>query len=381
MGAVRLLVDAVKFWAFLETVHLVRYFYVSHKMQKRGPKNMYPLNRMVESLKLSLSTVIFILDGGDQPRFSLQGAREQLGDEISDPLDLEQMLRTYVPNQDDRAVDLGEMLELKRALIRRWFFGAEFNDIRQENVESLIAWGFWNLEREQIPVGEERQKLHELTQIMANFCELDHFPAGHNPDVHPLRLTFDPVKSFHRPLFGYVITMPVVDYCTYYLFKWRAEFRDYKTGTLQYWHRPPKAAPSLLLNKEPIVFVHGVGIGILPYYPFIQQLIDKFGDDRDIFLVSLPHIAMRLGEALPSDSQITASIADMLKLHGFEHAHFIGHSFGTAVVSGLIHQQPSLVWMATLIDPIPFLLDMPDLFVNFFIKYVIFTFCVQTKHF
>ena len=27
------------------------------------------------------------------------------------------------------------------------------------------------------------------------------------------------------------------------------------------------------------------------------------------------------------------------------------------------------VWMATLIDPVPFLLDMPDLISNFFIKY------------
>ena len=157
-----------------------------------------------------------------------------------------------------------------------------------------------------------------------------------------MRLTLDPVKSTHRPFFGYALSMFGVDFATYVLFKWRGEWQDLKSGTMTYWYRPGDMHRNNV-NKPPIAFVHGIGIGVLPYWKFVRKLVESFGD-RDIFLVTLPHISMRIGVSTPSDTQLTASIGDMLKFHHHRNAHFVGHSFGTAVLAGLIHINPSLVF-------------------------------------
>ena len=49
----------------------------------------------------------------------------------------------------------------------------------------------------------------------------------------------------------------------------------------------------------------------------------------------------------------------MLDRLGYEVAHFVGHSFGTAVLAWIARKQPSRVASLAFLDPICFLLYRP----------------------
>ncbi len=42
----------------------------------------------------------------------------------------------------------------------------------------------------------------------------------------------------------------------------------------------------------PLLFLHGIGVGLLPYIPFLFRLMREF-DDRPVVVLDLEHIAMR----------------------------------------------------------------------------------------
>ncbi len=50
------------------------------------------------------------------------------------------------------------------------------------------------------------------------------------------------------------------------------------------------------IRRLPIVFVHGIGIGLSQYL----QIIDMLPKDTDVFLVEWPHVAMQMSHDVPS---------------------------------------------------------------------------------
>ncbi|KAI9302793.1 Alpha/Beta hydrolase protein [Cunninghamella echinulata] len=115
-------------------------------------------------------------------------------------------------------------------------------------------------------------------------------------------------------------------------------------------------------NKTPIVFIHGIGAGLICYIQFIYHLV-KF--DRPMFCVELPFVAMRMVDQVPLTEDIVKDIEQMLHRHGYKHAVFVSHSLGTAVTSWLMKYTPSIVAGSVFIDPICFLLHYPTLCFNF----------------
>lgn len=186
----------------------------------------------------------------------------------------------------------------------------------------------------------------------------------------------DKILTIHRPCIWYFITVGVLPFITSVLFQ-RLGFKNYWSGTLSYWHCPPRChdpddspetrSPGGSCTGTPVVFIHGVGLNILPYYHFVQEMMAA-APHRTILLVSLPHISMMLHEHVPSSAEFVACISDMLSSWGFASAHFIGHSFGSLPLAWMVRRAPSLVRMATFIDPVCFLIIKPDVCHNFLYK-------------
>jgi len=65
---------------------------------------------------------------------------------------------------------------------------------------------------------------------------------------------------------------------------------------------------------------------------------------------------MRFSEDVPSAREIAANMANMLLVWGFASAHFVGHSFGTFLVSWMLRYQPGHVERCTFVDPVCFML-------------------------
>merc|ERR1711861_81531 len=103
----------------------------------------------------------------------------------------------------------------------------------------------------------------------------------------------DKINANHRPFLYYAFTalaLPVLT--SQMLGRWG--FTQYSSGTLSYWHRPADVFASTVeqdgcsaIRMPPIVFIHGLGLNLLPYYYFIDEL-RKAASGRSMFLVSLP---------------------------------------------------------------------------------------------
>ena len=143
----------------------------------------------------------------------------------------------------------------------------------------------------------------------------------------------------------------------------------------------------------PVVFLHGVGFGSLPYLHFIQKLM-KACPRSPFILLEMPHVALRLcREAESVDAVAIAAVAAVERLRQTtttgkrisssssssslsspnnpliktttSTACFIGHSYGTFCISRIVQLFPEAVHSTALLDPVCMLTCYPQLLFNF----------------
>lgn len=96
--------------------------------------------------------------------------------------------------------------------------------------------------------------------------------------------------------------------------------------SLTYWHRPHTSKTRL-----PILFVHGIGVGLYPYVDFLAELNANDGEDLSdgevgiIALEIMPVSSRITGEAMSQD-KIGNEVYCILKAHGWEKFVLVSHS-------------------------------------------------------
>lgn len=270
-------------------------------------------------------------------------------------------------------LDDAEVLALKRAEVSGWFLKrkdqaekwplARLRELRRDNIIEWVAWAFFNCSAPDLP-SSRRHEAEDVTSEIVKWMEVP-LRAGYNQEAVPMRLTMDPIPSAHRPLLYYAVTQTIFSQIINFQLR-GLRFRHYWSGTLLYWHRPgmPTKGRSVDPNLPPIVFCHGIGVNVLPYRPLLNEMLEK-ASERSFFLISLPHISMRIKEEVPSNTEMVACLSDMLASWGYSSAHFVGHSFGSLPLAWMARKAPSFVKMMTFIDPVCFLLVKPDVCYNF----------------
>jgi pimeloyl-ACP methyl ester carboxylesterase len=144
---------------------------------------------------------------------------------------------------------------------------------------------------------------------------------------------------------------------------------SYRSPTgLTYWHRPHTST-----NKLPILFIHGVGVGLYPNAKFLVEInkqASNTGGDVGIIAVELLHISSRIGRVSLSKDEFCKQILTVLEYHGYEKFVLVAHSFGTFVTTQML-QHPGIsarIESVIMIDPVAILLHLPDVATNFMIK-------------
>ncbi|CAK0802182.1 unnamed protein product [Prorocentrum cordatum] len=122
----------------------------------------------------------------------------------------------------------------------------------------------------------------------------------------------------------------------------------------------PSLSPPPRGGRAPIVFCHGLGIGVLAYVDFVLELGSS---GSEMFLLDMKHISLRQNVDIPSSRETVACVVDMLAAWGHSEAHFVGHSFGTVVVSWILRNS-RVALSVSLLDPICFLLFKHDIVTN-----------------
>jgi pimeloyl-ACP methyl ester carboxylesterase len=104
-------------------------------------------------------------------------------------------------------------------------------------------------------------------------------------------------------------------------------------------------------TKTPVTFLHGVGLGMLPYLAFLWAILRAFRG-HPVLAIEVRHVSLRLcGQARAIDD-VACAVAAMLRRHGVQQSHFAAHSFGTFVLAHLRHLYPDVVASMLLCDPV-----------------------------
>lgn len=276
--------------------------------------------------------------------------------------------------------------------VRGWFRGAPLADIGREGVKSWLAWAFFEGR-----IGDEQEKAgDELEQYTTQLETIlgKRLPEGHGT-ARPIRLTLDSIDLTYRSLTWYGC-VGFVDFLTYLrllrdgyhhhrqpltrfftLFPFRpvalTARRTSPVKHLTYWHRPHTSHTRL-----PVLFIHGIGIGLYPYVPFLDDLIKHVDDDHatqadgddgqiGILAVEIMPVSFRLTHAALSRAAMCDEINTILSNHGWDECVLVAHSYGTVIATHMLHNavlRPKIS-SVLLIDPVCFLLHNPDVAYNF----------------
>ncbi|KAI3319358.1 hypothetical protein HD806DRAFT_291372 [Xylariaceae sp. AK1471] len=266
--------------------------------------------------------------------------------------------------------------------LRTWFLGADEADIRKENVREFISWAFFDRQ----PSNETAEEIEELDEFIVEIeRRTGHQLKPGRGKAKSFRLTLDEVEVRYRSVVWYFI-VGIVDVATHFLLSYRG-FQYYaqpkqhsysviplrpqplfterrSVSQLSYWYRPHTAK-----DKLPVVFLHGIGIGLWPYVGYFSGLNKGFPENDQIGVIALEvlPVSMRLTNAPLSQSEFLSEITVILKAHGWSQFALVGHSYGTVLATHML-KSPDLnprIESVVLVDPVCILLHLPDIAYNF----------------
>lgn len=247
-----------------------------------------------------------------------------------------------------------------RDFLEQWFETVTpVAELQRENVLELATWAFFHKNHEWELTRAEREQAASMVSRLER--DLGHsFPEGRNANAKMLKFTQHAVQGQHRSWLIYLVVhfgfqlalLPV-------LLRWRG-YRQLVCGDLTYWYRPGTNA-----SLDPVVFLHGIGVGILPYQSYLLELERATRGERAILVPEIQAISQRL---MPSELHPKTFAYDLhcalTQVHGHRRANFVGHSYGTFCVSWMVKWYPELVASVGLIDPTSVLLHSTDVLVN-----------------
>jgi hypothetical protein len=229
-----------------------------------------------------------------------------------------------------------------RKFLEGWFFNTQIENISRSDVMKWIAGMCFNKHSEKLSETELDQA-HKLLHLLET--EMDHQFTSKSTKTKAMLLTLDPIEIMPRPLVFYAATKSISYATRVSLWALGFERKCHKSITT-YIRRGSS-------DSIPIVFFHGIGIGITPYLRFIHSIIGTYAD-RTIILFEMSSVAMqlKLNHMLPEDcAKIYHQELQRLEI---KKIAAIGHSLGTISICWLDRFYPTLIEYRIYIDPVCF---------------------------
>lgn len=183
---------------------------------------------------------------------------------------------------DPRAIEF-------RNSLRNWFHHAPWSSIRVLEVRKWLYWSIFNADMpppEKMPPPHKEALDGALDMLQKRTGTK--IPEGSNPNIVPLRLTIDRTFINWRPVTFYAIIGLINRWLRRsYVSCFGATFERHEN--LEYLLRIPKDWDNAQ-GPRPLVFVHGLGLGLLQYHPLISKLLSVL-TDRPILIPLQPQIS------------------------------------------------------------------------------------------
>eukprot|EP01084_Bolivina_argentea_P048481 89334_1 len=274
--------------------------------------------------------------------------------------------------------------------LKLWFNGCDIDDLRSDNILELFHWGFFvenyvkhddDIDDDELQWREEfvQNGLKKLETLMRHT-----FPIGHNAQITDRFNTKQSVKTDHHSFTLYLLVTMVQMWSNVYFSHHLGLTSEWIHG-MKVWYKIRDANGykdsgdiDACDTHNALLFLHGIGIGLGPYYNVVEELMKK-SDHHMLCMIEMPHVTVDVLHLLPwpfsAYSYITKrlppDISDYIevlnvmerKLNGVNDVNwtFVGHSYGTMIASNMYLQmkderKPRLL----LLDPACFCLSHPS---------------------
>lgn len=93
---------------------------------------------------------------------------------------------------------------------------------------------------------------------------------------------------------------------------------------LTYWHRKHTSK-----TKLPILFIHGIGIGLWPYVDFLAEINGKADVDETVGIIAIEimPVSFRITAQALQKSKMCKEIDKILEAHGWDKLVLVSHSY------------------------------------------------------
>ncbi|TFK75836.1 hypothetical protein BDN72DRAFT_785882 [Pluteus cervinus] len=288
----------------------------------------------------------------------------------------------HLDQDDPRAIDF-------RHCLRTWFFKAPWSSIRLAEFRKWLYWAMFNADlppTDQIP-HSYRTALDEALDLLQKRCGIT-LEEGSNPETEFIRLSRDPLKTSFRPLLLYVLVYCVNRYLRR-TFRHKYNLRYTLHNGLECLIRIPENW-TVSTGARPLVFIHGLGLGLLQYTLPLSQLITSF-PTRPILILLQPQISQdffhpQYLKPIPRD-EMTDSLASLLIDLGWvdklkqdspdsddddappnKGVTMLSHSNGSVTHAWMLKSHPRMITHSCFVDPVTFCLWEGDVCYNFVYK-------------
>ena len=151
-------------------------------------------------------------------------------------------------------------------------------------------------------------------------------------------------------------------------------FQRLRVGPVSYYYHPGRGINIDSLSERenseaesiPIVFCHGIGVGLIFYIVLIDELL-LLG--RPLILPEITYVSgfrpWQSPYCVLPPAAVTSCLMSILACHGFARGAFLGHSYGTSYLSFMCKYAPRAVAAVLFLDPVCFCLHCPRLTKNF----------------
>ncbi|KAG2487353.1 hypothetical protein HYH03_014066 [Edaphochlamys debaryana] len=297
----------------------------------------------------------------------------------------------HAPEKHDGLAAFNRLLQACRQFRHRidpasylstWFCGADPRLIRRENIAELMAYGFWYTSSDQMRANGQGPLLESCVDALAETFNLVDLQPGRTPGLAAMHHLWEPLKASYRPLILYGITELVALLTRALLLAAGCRtWQDRASGMLVVASglpgpgaagagagQAPPSPPRLLRRMptwvgaraggtagghvasttSPVVLLHGVGLGLLPYINLVRCLLAA---GLPLLAVEYKHVAMRLCSVVPSADDISNAVVRLMGEQGVDQACLVAHSYGTFVASRLAQVHPKRLQSLALLDP------------------------------
>jgi len=271
-----------------------------------------------------------------------------------------------------------ETIHDKRKYLMGWFYDADFEDLREEDALSFVAWMRYGLPVEEgILTADEINALRnfDLPLLIRNVNKNSPLPARSSQEkpLSHIRFNCEPLRYRHKGLLFYAVTHGIDLILSSVLRRNGYSYHPSTKEDLAFWYRPSQFPETAC--QDPIVFVHGVG-GMAFTWKLIEELQSATWEQNvPIILIDLPHVSLRFHDNIPTIEKQVISISKMIEkvANGrgkSPRATFAAHSYGTTIISWMVQMRPDLVGGCVFIDPICFQLHLKTTLFNFHMQRV-----------